>query len=920
MPDTVPLKLFLYREGEHFQVPVRLGEAGANPVPIPLLQDLNGHGDCVRGRFVRAASPEDADYIVFPYVLDVFINVMRAMSVHYFIRQLPYFLRHERKHVFFHCQDLGDPLFTDGLILTSTPDRFNVDDPFQSTLPYAPGGHVLRNAPDFDFDAIDLDTSFVGALSGPLRYDLAQSICAEPGLRALIQHPGTGDWASRSASYLHMQDSVKKKALEDRFVSALRRSWTILCPRGNGSSSIRFYETLCMGRIPVHISDAYVPPFGEDIDYSQFCLFIPESDVKQAGRMLRAWLARRGKDELMAMCRRARQVWERHFRPENHSDVCLEYMRRHLPETKTQGQPRYQAGPGPLAADASLRIITAPGHYANMIADERRLWLNAVPQETIPPPGSDGLRSPADRLVGGVPSPVTLQELTRLCELARDVPENGTVACSGAPSGVLSIALANGLVTSWNFSSIVYGAEEWEEDAATAGASLAGYKSNIRQARVQDLVRTVEGGAEAFCDGCVHLAVLAGKPSDMLMQALPNWLGKIAPGGVLAIIPPDKRACCALAVAFARDKGLAVAVDADQALIVLRKPGEPEPPAALANRKRRLRPVRGAARLSSPKCQPRAPKPPAPAPDPHGQRFLVVKPTGGMGNRLLGLMCAVPYCLMTGRQLYVDWSDFMYSDRGENVFPRLFKIRGVPFSYQLPHAPDVYPDFWSRELTTNSLVEQLGIDHMDPKVMDATRIELCGRYPQTVAAFWSFNLDPMQAALDHIREHLPQFSNLTADGVCGHVMKQHILPRPAVSDQVDEFAAKHFTGPMIGVHIRHTDMRMPLEETLRSVHALKQNMGARIFLATDNQTVERTLARQFGEDLVTMPKRYPDNGKHLHSHRVAGMTNYEKALDAAVEMYLLARCDAIVRYQPSTFALVSWYISDIPAERVFCVQ
>ena len=293
MQDTVPLKLFLYREGEHFQIPARLGEAGVNPVPIPLLQDLGEHGDCVRGRFVRAASPEEADYIVFPYVLDVFITVMRAMSVHYFIRQLPYFLRHERKHVFFHCQDLGDPLFTEGLILTSTPDRFNVDDPFQSTLPYLPGGHVLRNAPDFDFDAIDLDTSFVGALSGTVRYDLAQSICAEPGLRALIQHPGTGDWASNAASYLHMQDTVKKKALEDRFVSALRRSWTSLCPRGNGSSSIRFYETMCMGRIPVHVSDAYAPPFGEDIDYSQFCLFIPESEVKQAGRMLRAWLAHR---------------------------------------------------------------------------------------------------------------------------------------------------------------------------------------------------------------------------------------------------------------------------------------------------------------------------------------------------------------------------------------------------------------------------------------------------------------------------------------------------------------------------------------------------------------------------------------------------------------------------------------------------
>jgi len=920
MPDSVPLKLFLYREGEHFQVPARLGEAGVTPVLIPLLQDLNEHGGCVRRRFTRATSPEEADFIVFPYVLDVFINVMRAMSVHYVLRGLPYFLRHERKHVFFHCQDLGDSLFTEGLILTTTPDRFNVDDPFQAALPYSPGGHVLRNAPDFDFDAIDMDTCFVGALSGTVRYDLAQSVSSEPGLRSLLEHPNVGDWASKSTSYLHMEDSVKKKALEDGFVNALRRSWTSLCPRGNGSSSIRFYETMCMGRIPVHVSDAYVLPFGKDIDYSQFCLFIPEAEVWQAGTILHSWLAERDKEQLMAMCRRARQVWERHFRPEDQAGVCLEYMRRHLPETKVLGQPRYMPGLGPLAGDASARIITAPGLYANMIADERRLWLNAMPEETISPPGPEGLHGPAKLRVGGVSSPIPLKELTRLAELAKDVPENGTVTCSGVPSGVLAIALANGLVMAGNFSSIVYGVEDWKADATPAGSTLADYQSNVRRACVQDFVRDVVGGAEAFRDGCIHLAVLAQQSPDALTQALSSWLEKIAPGGILAVIPSDKRASCLLAVKFAKDKGLAPTVEPDQALIVLRKPGEPEPPAALANHKRQLRPVRGAARLSSPKGHPRVPKTPVPGSDPQDRRFLVVKPTGGMGNRLLGLMCAVPYCLMTGRQLYVDWSDFMYSDRGENVFPRLFKIRGVPFSYRLPQAADVYPGFWSKQLTTNLLVEQVGINHMDPRVMDETRIALSTRYPQAVAAFWSFNLDPMRAALDHIQEHLPQFSNLTVDGIGAEVMHKHILPRPAVSDQVDEFAAKHFTGPMIGVHIRHTDMRMPLKETLRTVHDLKHSLGARIFLATDNQAVEQALADLFGDDLVTMPKRYPENGKHLHSHRVAGMTNYEKALDAAVEMYLLARCDAIVRYQPSTFALVSWYISGLPDERMVCIQ
>jgi len=914
MRNDAPLKLFLYREGEHFRVPAGLGEKGVRPQTIPLLQGLDEHGNCPRGRFVSVASPEEADYIVFPYVLEGFIRVLRAMSVQYFIRQLPHFRTHERKHLFFHCHDLGDPLFTEALILTTSPDRFTVDDPFQATLPYSPGEHVLRHAPDFDFEAIDMDTNFVGALSGHVRYDLAQSVSREPGLRCFLQHPKTSDWASTSTSYLHVEDPVKKQAMQEMFIQALRRSWTSLCPRGNGSSSIRFYETMCMGRIPVHVSDAYILPFEEDIDYSEFCLFIPEAEVNMAGKILRMWLAKRSTEERMALCRKARQVWERYFRPEDEVDVCLKHLRSHLPQAKIQGRPRYGLGPSPLIHDDSPRIVTAPGFYANMVADEQTLWLNTMPRET-PSPLEPGLS-----LVGGVPSAIPLKELSRIVELAKDLPENATVACSGAPSGVLATALANGLIKAGNYSTLVYGVEDWERDAAPAGESFAAYEANIRAARVQDLVRPVGsgGGPDAFRVESVHLAVLAGKSPDVLPEALTAWLSKLAPGGRLAIVPSDTRASCVLAVKFARDNVLTPTVEPDQKLIVLRTAGEPEAPVALANRKRQLRPVRGAATLSSPWGKGRAL--PGTAPAPQSQRYLMVKPTGGMGNRLLGIMCAVPYCLMTGRQLYVDWSDFMYSDRGENVFPMLFKIRGVPYSYRLPQAPDVYPDFWREELSKNALVEQVGINHMDPTVMDATRIDLAKRYPQTVAAFWSFNLAPMQAALEHIQGHLPQFAHLDVDGICREIMNTHVLPRPVVSGRVDEFVARHFSGPMIGVHVRHTDLRMPLEETLRVVHDLKRTMGARIFLATDNQAIESSLSQQFGEDLVAMPKRYPDQGKHLHSHKVPGMSNFEKALDATVEMYLLARCDAIVRYQASTFAQVSWYCSNVPAGRMVCVQ
>lgn len=916
MQEGEPLKVFHYREGEHFHVPAEVTAACGRPQTIPLLEGLDESGNCPQGGFVSVSSPEAADYIVFPYVLEQFLNTLRALSVHCFLRELPFFRSHERKHVFFHCHDRGHPLFTQALILTCAPNRFNADDPFLATLPYYPGGHVLRQAPDFEFDTIETDTNFIGTLSWPVRQSLVQSIAGERGLRALLKHPDTLSWDCKKTSYLHMDDPLGKQVLEDRFVDAMRRSWTTLCPRGMGSSSVRFFEVLCMGRIPVHVSDAYSPPFEEDIDYSEFCLFIPEAEADRAGAILRMWLARRDREQRMAMCRKARHVWERFFRPEDKKNVCLEYLRRHLPTARAQGPPSLGLAPSPLEGDAAPRWVASSGFYANMVSDHHALWMNKG-FEATPAQGQDVIH------LNGVRSALEVNELRIALELARYVPENGTVACSGAPSGVLTIMLANGLIKAKNFSSLVYGVEDWAQDGKAAGATLGEFEANVRSAGVGDLVRPVQGGcgAAAFRDATVHLAVLAGQDSESLPEVLRAWLVKLSPGGVVTYFPNHCESDRAMAAQFAKDNALQILLDStDHSVFGLRKPEGRADAAAAARREQGPNP----SPLAGLRTQPRGDGAGAglvgQASGHDGQGYLAVKATGGMGNRLLGLMCAVVYSLMTGRRLCVDWSDFMYSDDDENVFPRLFQLSGVPHSHCLPRTQDVYPEFWRELLQTDLLVEQMGIAHCEPAVMEATRFDMDKRYGQSVVAFWSYDLAPMQAALDHIREHLPQFAALDVDGICGEIMKKHLLPRPIVSDRVDAFVARHFKGPMIGLHFRHTDLRMPLEETVRVVQDLKESMGARIFLATDSQMIERVMSKLFGEALVVMPKRYPKNGKHLHSHRVEGMTNFEKALDAVVEMYLLSRCDALVRYQASTFAKISHYCSDIHSDRVLCVR
>jgi hypothetical protein len=73
-----------------------------------------------------------------------------------------------------------------------------------------------------------------------------------------------------------------------RFSEVLSRSRFVLCPRGRGTSSIRLYEAIAAGRVPVIISDDWVEPAGPD--WGTFSLRIPESrahtvaDVVEAHR------------------------------------------------------------------------------------------------------------------------------------------------------------------------------------------------------------------------------------------------------------------------------------------------------------------------------------------------------------------------------------------------------------------------------------------------------------------------------------------------------------------------------------------------------------------------------------------------------------------------------------------------------------
>lgn len=133
--------------------------------------------------------------------------------------------------------------------------------------------------------------------------------------------------------YGELDEAVQQK-LEHQYVDVAQRSQFVLCPRGRGTSSIRLFEMMKMGRAPVIISDEWVPPEGPDWD--QFSIRVDEEDVGE----IPSRLAERA-HEAIEMGERAREAWESWFSPAScfhrMTEWCLDIKRNH--QTSARGLP-----------------------------------------------------------------------------------------------------------------------------------------------------------------------------------------------------------------------------------------------------------------------------------------------------------------------------------------------------------------------------------------------------------------------------------------------------------------------------------------------------------------------------------------------------------------------------------------------------
>lgn len=72
----------------------------------------------------------------------------------------------------------------------------------------------------------------------------------------------------------------------EAYTSYMRQSKYCICPRGYASFGPRFMESIYFDCVPVLISDNYIPPFSDILDWEKFAVFVKEKEIPNLKEIL----------------------------------------------------------------------------------------------------------------------------------------------------------------------------------------------------------------------------------------------------------------------------------------------------------------------------------------------------------------------------------------------------------------------------------------------------------------------------------------------------------------------------------------------------------------------------------------------------------------------------------------------------------
>ncbi|MBG1260751.1 exostosin family protein [Nostoc commune] len=110
--------------------------------------------------------------------------------------------------------------------------------------------------------------------------------------------------------FLNIDDIERRKKTRAEYVKNMVESDYILCCRGSGNYSIRLYETLSCGRIPIFIDTDCVLPDESIIDWKKYCVWIDEKEIPHIAEKVAEFHSNISDQEFLDLQHECRKLWK----------------------------------------------------------------------------------------------------------------------------------------------------------------------------------------------------------------------------------------------------------------------------------------------------------------------------------------------------------------------------------------------------------------------------------------------------------------------------------------------------------------------------------------------------------------------------------------------------------------------------------
>ena len=259
-------------------------------------------------------NPELADFIFVPFFGDYFSKLGLIGMLDLFSR-CDIYIKYYWKFIFMYRDDCSWKIPMGGTWLRASYDK-NILSDESIPIPY-----LVSSNKYIDTDICKQRANFVGALhTHPIRDKLVQFLVDEKLLEKvfiIIRKEFHSELMREVWGGTEFEKRKKQASI------AANNSFITLCPRGTGLNSIRFYETMSNGRIPMLISENCRLPLDDIINYEEFCFKIMHDQMSEIHSIVNTKEA-----ELTEMCKRSNEIHKEFLSIEKFGFRLVNYLKK----------------------------------------------------------------------------------------------------------------------------------------------------------------------------------------------------------------------------------------------------------------------------------------------------------------------------------------------------------------------------------------------------------------------------------------------------------------------------------------------------------------------------------------------------------------------------------------------------------------